>query len=431
MSFIAGMLAFAALLGWPNWMWFPLTAVVAGSLLLDMYTRDGRRGIASGEEEAPDTTEFPIEPPYLEIPVLNVPVTSGLDEYPFLFSATVRWRTGMDPLTTSHGNPGALAVASVLRRVEQYTAVEHPSRADFLCHWLDGLLGQPVQDESGTVTAYATDVRLRLRQGDREHLEELEEHRRNVGSWEQQREYERSRREYFGGDVLRSPGSAVVWWLARHEEEIERATDLIGPLSCLSAAANDEEIPDSYRHLIGSRATPAGVEWPNGIDHPQDADPDEARQDQNARPPDGQPKVRHELVSALLETMGIARESEERVAFVHRLARMMEASGRPQAAEYLRHTLVDEDDDARGNDDAVSGSAADGRRHEPEEPWTLRPPELPAQETAQQPNTDGPQGAWWSTRSSSPNGSAPVPPDSSARRGPLPRKGNSDVPPAV
>ncbi|MGP9017335.1 hypothetical protein ACT1U9_02865 [Streptomyces sp. BR1] len=404
LGFIAGMLAVTALLGWPNWIWFPLVAVVAGSLLLDMYARNGRGRATAGREEAPDTPEFPIEPPYLAIPVIDVPVISGLDEYPFLFTATVRWRTRTDPLTTSHGNPGALAVTSVLRRVEQYTAAEHPSRADFLRHWLEGPLGQPVQDESGTVTAYATDVRLHLRQGDRRHLEEVEEHRRNVGSWEQQREYERSRREYFGEDVLRSPGSAVVWWLSRHEDEIDRATDLIGPLSCLSAAANDEKIPDSYRHLIGGQASPAGAAWPNGIDHARDADAAAAHQDQNAPPPDSRPQVRYEPVSALLETMGIARGSEERASFVHRLARMMEASGRPQAAEHLRGTLVDEDDDALKGD-AERGPTGDGLRPEPEEPRTPQPSEL-------WPNADSPQGAWWSTQPPSSNGSAPAPGDS-------------------
>ncbi|MEU1481484.1 hypothetical protein [Streptomyces sp. NPDC005760] len=405
-GFIAGMLAVTALLGWPDWMWFPLTAVVAGSLLLDMYVRNGRGRATAEEEEAPDVTEFPTEPPYLETPVIDVPVFSSLDEYPFLFSSTVRWRIDTDPLVTSHGNPGALAVASVLRRVEQYTAAEHPSRTDFLCHWLEGLLGRPVQDETGTVTAYATDVRLHLRQEDRRHLEELEERRRNIGSWEQQREYERSRRAYFGEDVLRSPGSAVVWWLSRHEDEIERATDLIGPLSCLAAAANDQKIPDPYRHLLGGRDSPAGGESPNGLDHPQDTDAAAAHQDQAASSPDGQPQARLEAASALLDTMGITCGSEERDAFVHRLARMVEASGRPQAAEHLRRTLVDED--VAHNGDSASRPTQDGPRSEPEGPWAPWPSELPAEGIHQAPRTEGPHGTWWSTQPPSPDLSTPA-----------------------
>ncbi|MBX9399342.1 hypothetical protein K4749_38775 [Streptomyces sp. TRM72054] len=409
-GFIAGMLAVTALLGWPDWMWFPLTAVVAGSLLLDMYLRNGRGRAAPEDEEAPDITEFSTEPPYLETTVVDVPVPSGLAEYPFLFSSTVRWRTDTDPLVTSHGNPGALAVASVLRRVEQYTEAEHPSRADFLCHWLEGLLGRPVQDETGTVTAYANDVRLHLRKEDRNHLEELEEHRRNIGSWEQQREYERSRRAYFGEDVLRSPGSAVVWWLSRHEDEIERATDLIGPLSCLAAAANDSEIPDPYLHLLGGQASPGSVESPNGLDHPQDTDAAAAHQDPAAPPPDGQPQARLEPVSALLDSMGITRGSEERDAFVHRLARMMEVSGRPQAAEHLRGTLVAENVSCNG--DSVSEPTRDAPRSEPEEPSAPRPSEPPAEGLRQPSHTEGSHGAWWSTQSPPPDPSAPPPWDS-------------------
>jgi hypothetical protein len=408
-GFIAGMLAVTALLGWPDWMWFPLTAVVAGSLLLDIYVRNGRGPATSEDEAAPDAAGYPTEPPYLETPVFDVPVPSGLDEYPFLFSSTVRWRCVTDPLVASHGNPGALAVASVLRRVEQYTTAEHPSRADFLCHWLEGLLGQPVQDETGMVTSYATDVRLHLRQEDRRHLEKLEEHRRNIGSWEQQREYERSRRAYFGEDVLRSPGSAVVWWLSRHDDEIERATDLIGPLSCLAAAANDQAIPDSYRHLLGGQASSPGVESPNGLDHPQDADAASASQDQAAPPPDGQPQAGLESVSGLLDTMGITRGSEERDAFVHRLARMMEASGRPQAADRLRGTLVDED--IAHNGDSGSVQTPDGPRSEPQEPSAPWSSELPAEGIHQAPHTEGPHGAWWSTQSPSPGPSTPAPGD--------------------
>ena len=44
--------------------------------------------------------------------------------------------------------------------------------------------------------------------------------------------------------MLTSTGSAVVWWLARHEDEMEKAVDMVGPLAQITAAANDEEVPE-------------------------------------------------------------------------------------------------------------------------------------------------------------------------------------------
>lgn len=64
-----------------------------------------------------------------------------------------------------------------------------------------------------------------------------------------------------------SAGSAVVWWLARHENKIEKAVDMIGPLAQIAAAANDEEVPELFRHLlvppVGARseATGGGPLW--------------------------------------------------------------------------------------------------------------------------------------------------------------------------
>ncbi|MEU7578534.1 hypothetical protein AB0B50_13095 [Streptomyces sp. NPDC041068] len=395
-SLIAGVLAVTAVLGWPAWMWFPLAAVVAGALLLDMFVLNvGRRTPDTGRSIAEDGTEFYIEPPYLEMPVNEVPVASGLDGYPLLFSATVRWRTDTDPLKTSHGNPGALAVTSILRRVEECTATEHPSRVDFLCHWLEGQLGQPVQDESGTVMAFATDVRLHLRHEDRRHLDELEELRKSIGSWEQQREHERNRREYLGEDVLQSPGSAVVWWLARHEDEIERATDLIGPLSCLSAAANDLQIPDAFRHLTDRQGARAWSEMPNGLDHPEGVEA--PAEHQNERSPDGQPDTHNEPVSALLDKMGLPNGSEERDAFVHRLARMMEASGRPLAAEALRHDLVDGPDNAR-HGAAENPVAGEGQWAGEAEPYEAQPTHVAVDQVPRKPDTKhGLAAGWWQT----------------------------------
>ncbi|MEU1088715.1 hypothetical protein ACFYPN_03645 [Streptomyces sp. NPDC005576] len=69
------------------------------------------------------------------------------------------------------------------------------------------------------------------------------------------------------GDDVKSADSAVVGWLARHENEIEKAVDMIGPLTRVSAAANDEEVPELFRHLLvppvdaRNGATVGGPQW--------------------------------------------------------------------------------------------------------------------------------------------------------------------------
>src|SRR5690606_13970414 len=64
------------------------------------------------------------------------------------------------------------------------------------------------------------------------------------------RKYECDRREYLGKDVLKDTGSAVVWWLAKHDDQVKQAVDEIGPLAQLSSAANDRDVPERYRHMV-------------------------------------------------------------------------------------------------------------------------------------------------------------------------------------
>ncbi|MCX4675595.1 hypothetical protein OG413_09785 [Streptomyces sp. NBC_01433] len=336
----SAVLTLGAVLGWPIWVWFLLPAIGAGALLIDMRVSSAVREGGSAwpedeEEEAGGFPEPPAESPYLETSVVVVPVRSALEDCPFLFSATVCWRAA-GRNTSAHGNPGALAATAVLERVQRVTEVEHPSRCTFLEQWLEGVLGTPLVDDSALVTAFATDIRLVLRQADREHLEELDGLRKAMGAWESRSQHERNLREYLGGEVLQSPGSAVVWWLARHEDQIERAVEMIAPLTVLSAAANDEVVPEEFRDLLTVRGASFVDEPMSGFDHPEPVD-------ENAVPEaggDGQRAGRQESpgerVSALLDDLGMAPDSAERAAFTHRLARMFEGVGRSEAAESVR-----------------------------------------------------------------------------------------------
>ncbi|WP_050371371.1 hypothetical protein [Streptomyces acidiscabies] len=323
--------------GWRNWMWFPLVAVVAGAFLVDLLVPNTGGRHARGEDEPlQDTPEPPTELPYQETFVSDIPVRSAVEDCPFLFSATIRWHALPDSLGAVLGSVSGQAVSAVLRRVENCTAGEHPNRAEFLRHWVEGTVGMPFRAESGTLMVHAVDVQFTLRHADRRHLEELDDLRRTVSSWERHRDHERNRRAYLKDDVLSSPGSAAVWWLLRHEEEIERAVEMVGPLSCLSAVANEREIPEPLRHLSEPRTSPSWAREREGRDHPGPIDETAFQDDAVRRREVG------EWVSALLDDLGCARGTDERRAFVHRLVRMVETSGRAGAAEALRQDLFPE-----------------------------------------------------------------------------------------
>ncbi|MFJ8847627.1 hypothetical protein ACIRFF_32535 [Streptomyces cyaneofuscatus] len=100
-------------------------------------------------------------------------------------------------------------------------------------------MGVPLSDRSGRVKAPAADVTLPLAPADRERLRKLNDLRKDEELWEYERQHERNKRRHLGDDVLKSAGSAVVWWLARHENEIEKAVDMTGPLAQIVSAANE------------------------------------------------------------------------------------------------------------------------------------------------------------------------------------------------
>jgi hypothetical protein len=67
--------------------------------------------------------------------------------------------------------------------------------------------------------------------------------RKHERMWEQERRMEVSMRRYLSEDVLKDTGSAVVWWLARHADQIEDSAQMIGHLAQLTAAANSKDMP--------------------------------------------------------------------------------------------------------------------------------------------------------------------------------------------
>lgn len=345
------------LLHWSAWLWgFMCTVTVSGSLLLLMTLLSGARASAEryepGEDRESEPPAPPTDRPYQETRVVDAALPSAADGYDFLFSATVWWRPVAERADRHDSASPALAVSTVVSRALQVVRHEEPGRASFARYLLDGELGVPLPDRSGRVEALAADVTLALAPADRERLRKLNDLRKDEEVWEYERQHERNKRRYLGDDVLKSAGSAVVWWLARHESEIEKAVDMIGPLAQIAAAANDEEVPELFRHLlvppVGARseATVGGPQW-------------------EEHGPTGGTFDREEEVGVsdrlllLLGAVGLKPGMDEHTVFVHRVVRSLEAAGLHEAAEEIRQTLL-QTPDVDSALDADTGVSAPG-----------------------------------------------------------------------
>lgn len=352
-----------SLLHWSALLWGFLSAVTAsGSLLLVMAAPLGDRAPAEQYEPGePEPPAAPVEQPYQETRVVDAALPSATDGYDFLFSATVWWRPVLDHAALSDGASPALAESSVVSRALEVVRHEEPGRASFARYLLEGELCVPLPDRSGRVQAMAADVTLALAPADRERLRKLSDLRKDGEVWEYEREHERSKRRYIGDDVLKSAGSAVVWWLARHENEIEKAVEMIGPLAQISAAANDAEVPELFRHLLvppvdaRSGATVGGPLW--------DGD------GQGGGMFDREEEVGvSDRLLLLLEATGLKPDTDEYTVLVHRVILSLEMTGLHEAAEEIRRTVLPTPDETGAEwpeeepsaDDATTGPRPQG-----------------------------------------------------------------------
>ncbi|MGH3870444.1 MAG: hypothetical protein ACRDSR_02850 [Pseudonocardiaceae bacterium] len=75
---------------------------------------------------------------------------------------------------------------------------------------------------------------------------------------EHEHDHERRKRDYLRDDVLQNTGSAITWWLARKDNDVEDTVRLIGALAQLSAAhLPGRAHPRKYWTLPGSSGDPA------------------------------------------------------------------------------------------------------------------------------------------------------------------------------
>ncbi|MFI6946453.1 hypothetical protein [Streptomyces sp. NPDC050422] len=232
---------------WPTWAWPPLAVILVAAPGVAFKIAGRRRGSVPVAFEEHHTAA-PID--RTEHHVSRVALPSHWPDYDFLISATVRWYALDASRPGRVLNPAGLAVESVLDRARVVTEQREPGRVSLVQHELSGALSSLLPDSTGQLHAMAEDVRLTLHEHDQERLDSLAGVRKDQAVWEHQRKYEQSKRKYLGEDVLKDTGSAVVWWLAKNDEKVERTVEDLGLLARLTSAANDTDVPERLRDLI-------------------------------------------------------------------------------------------------------------------------------------------------------------------------------------
>lgn len=338
-------------LHWPRWAW-PALGVLLVAAAVAIHRIIGGDG-GDFPREYTLEPDLPIPPaPRQEQRVGEVALPSVVADYDFVFSATVRWTLLDPPDGAPLINPAGLAVDAVLKRAREITVEQLPTRSTLAQHALDGALGMMQPDVTGRVLAMAQDVSLSLPDTDRERLAKLSAVRKNEDVWEHERNHERNKRAYLGGDVLKDTGSAVVWWLSRNEEHLEGAVDRIGVLARLTAAANNEEVAPQFQHLFPPQpqADPVAAEQPS-------ADADSAEPFTSEASGTGSEVP----VDDLLSWFGFGPEDPDLLLFAERLADVAEKHGKSEAAEAIKRRVgepeaQDQEPDAPSNEPPVDGS---------------------------------------------------------------------------
>lgn len=205
-------------------------------------------------EPAPVAVVAPPPPAPLQTqPITGIRLPTAHADYHFWFAASVTWR----PSAPGVRGADVIAVNEIIRRARDITKERDPDEATLVISDLSVALGALQPDLGGQVEVMAESVRLQLPVEDQKRLDELATLRKDEGLWEYQRRYQVSKRDYLRSDVLKDAGSAVVWWLAKHEDNLEQVATNIDLLTKLAHAANDNHTNDT-----GSAAFDVPVEPP-------------------------------------------------------------------------------------------------------------------------------------------------------------------------
>ncbi|MEU5493893.1 hypothetical protein [Streptomyces griseofuscus] len=320
---------------WPAWIWATLAALLVVVPAAAMKIAAARRGPVPVVFEE-QLTAPPVE--RTDCQVSQVALPSLWDDYDFVFSATVRWYLVESPGRAPVLNPAGLAAETVLNRARALTEKREPGLASLVQHELGGLLSRMFPDATGQLQAMAENVSLALRPQDQERLDRLAEVRKDKAVWEHQRTYEQSKRQYLGEDVLKNTGSAVVWWLAKNDEHVEKTVADLGLLAQLTSAANDSDIPERLQELLSPSRTDG---------------PDEFDETDGPVSPDafgGAPGHRSaaDHLSDLFDAMGFPEEDPRRAMLAAQFAHIIKEQNRYETAEEVmrRFAPPEPEDDA-------------------------------------------------------------------------------------
>ncbi|WP_117397818.1 hypothetical protein [Actinomadura spongiicola] len=332
-TILIGLVLFAP---WPLWIPFIAIAALGGVLLYVVKAARHRRAGYPLPEPAFEYTSVPVAD-NRGTRLTGVLLPTSRPDYFFQFSAIVIWAP-TSSADESAINYAAVALDAVVKRAREITEAADPMHVSLVQHELASALGEMRTDATARVRTMAESVRITLPDRDQERLDKLAVVRKEEAIWEHERKYEQNRREYLGGDVLKDPGSAVVWWLARNEEQVEKTVNDISLLAQLSSAANNEEVPPAFRPFLYEAATAPGQFGSNGsVPHSPDHD---------TAPADG--------FEALLKMMRFDESDPQRRLLARQMAEWATMHGRPEIAEdlvrrYDRPSDVETED--AGNED--------------------------------------------------------------------------------
>ncbi|WP_063795976.1 hypothetical protein [Peterkaempfera griseoplana] len=312
----------ALVMHWAVWIWMPLTLLLLLVCLLTLVA-GRRRTNPVPDEMLPHLPVAPVE--RREQRLTQVALPSAWPDYDFLFSATVRWCPTGSSVDEPVINPAGLAVEAVLARAREITEQRPPVRASLVQHELNGVLGRMRPDSTGFLQAMAETVTLVLSDHDQERLDKLAAVRKDKAVWEHERKYEQDRREYLGDDVLKDTGSAVVWWLSKNDDHVEKTVKDIGLLAQLSSAAQNEEVPEQFRHLVPQPAYPQPL-WATGLS---------GNGHRSTEPQQSDERSAADCFDAFLLTMGLPKDDPQRSLLTRQIAEVITRNGRSDIAEEL------------------------------------------------------------------------------------------------
>lgn len=295
-----GLMVIALLGDWPVWLRLLLLAALAiCAVAVWLVVPHSASWYRAKEIDEPPT--------YHRASTGEVLLPSAAPDYTFRFSATVQWSSTS---ANHHSDLSVLAVNNIVSRARSIVLREPPVLVSLLSKQLDAALSVPQLDSSGQVEAMAGEVTLALPAEDVKRLDRIAELRKQEELWENERRYQKNLRKYLGEDVFKSPGSAVIWWLATKENHLKEAESLIGTLTRLSAAANDDK-------AVIEEFLPRQ----NGKDF-RDPDPNPVEEASGC-------------LRSLMEQINLPSDSDQGVQFVHRVANYMAAAGYPEQAQTI------------------------------------------------------------------------------------------------